>query len=467
MPAETRTISAPDLAVLLGAWSAGGSGSLSRRLAYALRSAIATGLLPPGTRLPSERVVADALAVSRGTLTVALDELRGEGVLVSRQGSGTAVAGTASEARPGAPVVVDRLRGASGTVNLSASDPPGPVHLPPVALSNDDLLTVTSAEAYDPLGLARLRQAVARRYTERLLPTGADHLVVTHGAHQAIALAVRLLCQPGDVFLVEDPTYPGIIDVLRARGARPVAVPRDGAGPDPSALAELARRYRPAGAYLMTGVHSPTGTVTNETRRRDVAAVVDDLGLPVVEDNVLDDLVFAGARPGFLAAACRKATILGVDSPSKVAWDGFRVGWLRGPQATIERGARALVAGQLGASVPAQLLVATLLPSYDELVGRRRVQLARDAAFLADALGHALPEWQVLPPQGGLSLWVEIGGKRADAFAQRALRHGVSVAPGTAFSVEHGDGHLRLCFDRPRSELAEGVARLGAAWRDA
>src|ERR1041384_288970 len=96
---EAGGLSGADVAALLGDWPARGSGSLAARLAYALRSRILADLLPPGTALPPERPMAEALAVSRSTLVAALDLLRAEGLISSRQGSGTRITGAA---RPGA-----------------------------------------------------------------------------------------------------------------------------------------------------------------------------------------------------------------------------------------------------------------------------------------------------------------------------------------------------------------------------
>ena len=93
--------------------------------------------------------------------------------------------------------------------------------------------------------------------------------------------------------------------------------------------------------------------------------------------------------------------------------------------------------------------------------------LRRRLHLLQSELRRLLPDWRWIEPAGGLSLWVRLpGGADAAAFASRALRHGVSVAPGHFASPAGGHDHLRLCHDRPDEELTEGTARLAAAWSE-
>jgi len=472
--------SAADIAGLLGDWSARGSGSLATRLAFALRSRILADLLPAGTALPAERLLAEALAVSRSTLVAALDVLRAEGLVTSRQGSGTRVAGAGFgggdgggvPGRPGAglPTMAGRLLGAAERgINLGLSAPPAASDLPALAVTSADLLAAVPAHGYDPAGLAVLRAALAARHTVLGMATSVEQIQVTHGAQHAIDLALATLCQPGDAVAVEDPTYPGVLDVLRARRLRPVPVAGDARGPTPAGLEAAVRSGGARVAFLLPAVHNPTGRVLDPGRRQALAGVLDQLDLTVVEDNTLADLAYdpAGRRPPSLAEQCRRATVVSVETTSKVAWGGLRVGWLRAPAGVIERSVRQRTSGDLGCSVPAQLLALQLLEHYDTLIVARRRALAASAARLAQLLVEALPGCTFDPPAGGLSLWVAIpGGADAAAFASRALRHGVSVAPGTFASPAGGHDRLRLCHDRPDEELVEGAARLAAAWAD-
>jgi DNA-binding transcriptional MocR family regulator len=467
-----------EIAALLGDWAGRGSGSLAARLAFALRSRILADLLPAGTVLPPERLLAEALAVSRSTLVSALDLLRAEGLVSSRQGSGTRVAGARLGAGAGAaaPTMAGRLLGtAERGINLGISAPPAASDLPALAVTSADLLAAVPAHGYDPAGLAVLRAALAERHTGLGRPTTAEEIHVTHGAQHAIDLALATLCRPGDGVAVEDPTYPGVLDVLAARRLRAVPVAGDARGPTPAGLEAAVRSEGARVAFLLPAVHNPTGRVLDAGRRQALAGVLDKVGVTAVEDNTLADLTYpgpggegaGGGRPPSLAGLCRRATVVSVETTSKVAWGGLRIGWLRAPAGVVERSVRQRTSGDLGCSVPAQLLALQLLEHYEGLIATRRTALAASAARLGDLLAEALPGCSFVPPAGGLSLWVRLpGGADAAAFASRALRHGVSVAPGTFASPGGGHDHLRLCHDRPDEELVEGAARLAAAWAD-
>jgi DNA-binding transcriptional MocR family regulator len=512
-----------ELAAQLGDWSSRPHGSLSRRLAAALRSRIVAGLLPAGVGLPPERQLAQALAVSRSTLVVALDELRAEGLVHSRVGSGTTV-GPLTGVPIGAPMgpaigpdgtdgvpsprrgragasLADRVLGHRGGINLGVSAPPDAQHLPDLQLSTADLVAVRPSHGYEPAGLAVLREQIAERQRRAGLPAGPDRVHVTCGAQHAIDLALAALTRPGDRVVVEDPTYPGALDALRRRQLVPIGVPALPGAELAEHLARACREARPALVYLMASVHNPTGRVLGEEERVAVARAVDRPGSTVLEDDTLADLAFDGRRPPSLAAYCRRADVVSVGSLSKVAWGGLRVGWLQGPAAIVAHTVRARHEHDLGTSVPSQLLALQLLRQLDEVIARRRAMLLLGSATLRHELCRQLPGFEPGEPRGGLSAWVRLpaqpttrdgdsnddgdnndgvrnedgdvggrngGGAQPDSgiLAQRAARHGVGIAAGGAASLSQGPAHLRLCFDRPPEELHEGVARLAAAWAE-
>ncbi|CAN5624133.1 PLP-dependent aminotransferase family protein [soil metagenome] len=450
---------------LLGAWSEEGHGGLARRLALALRGAITGGVLPGGTRLPPERHLAGLLSVSRSTVTSALDELRAEALLVSRQGAGTIVVGRADPSSTGDRVGAHFTSRGTG-IDLAAVVPTDGGHLPPMVIRTEDLLAARGQ--LEPHGLTALREALARRHGDLGSPTGADQIEVTHGAHHAIAVIVDALVSPGTPVALEDPSYPGMLDVLDHRRARPVAVHTDRGGPDPEALADVLRRERPALVYLQTGVHNPTGRVIGPARRRALAQVLDEHGDAVlVEDNTLADLPFSGGRPPGFDVLCRVAPVVTVESLSKVAWAALRVGWLRASGPVGERIARVRVATDLGASVPSQLLALQLLPDLDALALRRRAGLETSVRHALDRLRADLPDWEVEAPEGSSALWPALPLADATAYVALARRHGVHVTPGSAHVLGSGpDPHIRFCVDRPATHVEEGLDRLVAAWHD-
>lgn len=440
-------------------WRSAGHGPLARRLAQVVRSRIRSGLLPEGTVLPPERALARALGLSRSTVVAALDELRAEGIVDSRHGSGTWVAATGAGDDGG--VVAERLLRGGSNINLAASVPADASHLPDLRLDTADLVSVSPAHGYAPAGLPLLRDAVAKRWSALGVHTVPAQIHVTNGAQHAIDLALGALTRPGDVVALEDPTYVGVFDVLESRGLRPLPITLDAL--DEGGLQRLCRAGRARVVFLVPGVHSPTGRVRGAGTIRRLARELDELGLPVVADDTVADLAFDGHRPLPLAAACTRAPVVSVESTSKTAWGGLRVGWLRAGRDVIERTVTERSRHDFGTAIPSQLLALRLLRDDETFVARRREALSSAAATMTRLLRRELPQWRFVPPGGGLSMWIDTGVD-AERLAERALQHGVTVAPGsTASRGDDARTHLRLCFDRPPLELEAAVTRLARA----
>jgi DNA-binding transcriptional MocR family regulator len=461
----------------LGNWSAG-EGPAYRRLAAALKAAIRAGEVGPGQRLPAERVLARLLSLSRTTVVAAYEILRQEEWLESRQGSGTRVAsgsGAASALPPeegtvsfrGHPVYRGLIEGSGGTIEFLGA------HLPGNDLLSRDLATVDRkalaeilrGPGYLPMGLPALRRGIAVHLTRRGLPTTEEQILVTCGAQQAIAIAGAAFVRRGDAVVLENPTYLGAIDIFTSLGARlmPVPVERDGVSAD--RLREIVTRTAARLIYLMPTFQNPTGALMPERKRRAVARLARERGVPVVEDNTLADLPLGGDPPPPLAAFDAEAPILTVGSLSKLFWGGLRVGWIRSSEAFLARIARRKIMADLGGSVLSQLAAVRLLARADEMREARRRELREKLEKLTRLLERHLTDWTWTPPAGGLSLWARLPRGNSDEFAQLALRHGVSIVPGSLASPEGGSSeHVRLPFVLDAESMEEGVRRLAQAW---
>ncbi len=445
--------------LLVEGWEENGHGPLARRLAQLVRSRIGSGLLPAGTFLPPERAIASVLGVSRATVVGALDELRAEGLLTSRQGRGTWVTASGTDDGPD-DTTARRLLLGSNHINLAASVPSDASHLPPLALDGADLTAIAPAHGYAPAGLPALRDAIAARHATHGDDITADEVHVTNGAQHALHLALGAVTRRGDVVAIEDPTYVGVFDLLEARRTPTAAPPprrrrrRDGGD------GQTRTRGRSRAIVLVPAVHSPTGRVRRRSDMVRLADRLDRLNLPVIEDNTVADLTFRGSRPPSLATLCERAPVIAVESMSKVAWGGLRVGWLRASSAVVEATVQERERTDFGTSVPAEVLAGQLLGQYDDVIDRRRAQLSERARFFVRLLRRRLSEWQVEAPAGGLSVWVDTGVD-ASTVARLARQHGVTVAIGASAS-RHATArtHLRVCFDRPLLELEAAVERL-------
>jgi len=403
--------------------------------------------------------------VSRSTVAAALDELRAGGFVESRQGSGTRVATMESGAVEPMGSARRLLLGAAN-LNLAASVPSDASQLPKVSLDVADLAAISPAHGYGPAGLVDLRDAIAMRHRAHGVPTSVEQVHVTNGAQHALDLALGAVTRSGDVVAVEDPTYVGVFDVLEARGLRPLSIPLEVVHEASGELVRLCRGGRARALLLLPGVHSPTGRVRRTGDIHRLGERLDSLGLPVIEDNTVADLVFTGRRSSSLATCCRVAPVLSVESMSKVAWGGLRIGWLRGATELIDHTVRERSRVDFGTSVPSQLLARQLLDVYDPLIIERRRTLATRARLFSRLVRERLPDWHGEAPGGGLSTWIDTGVD-AEVLAAHALRHGVTVAPGSSASrLAPARSHLRLCFDRPALEVDTALDRLARAWED-
>lgn len=450
-----------DVVRRLGPWYLPGAGTLGVQLANALRHAIDTGLLPPGTRLPPERTLAAALAVSRPTIQHAMADLRAAGVVEARQGSGTWITATAGTALAGGSLAEAALVGRG--INLAASVPMDPGALGDSRLQ---LLGTIPGHGYAPDGLPALRVAIAAHLGRSGIAADPDDVVVTDGGHGALVDALGALVGRGDPVLVERYTYPGLLDIVSELGGVAVAVAGDHDGPRPDALDALVRRVGPVAAVVMPGLGNPTGRGWSAERRVACAAILDRHQVPVIVDDVVAPLRADGGDAVPPALGCVDAPVVTVSSLSKVVWGGLRVGWVHGDRDLLARivGRRRRL--HLGSSIPAQQLAVPIVERFESWVAAKIVSLRDRRAHLCAALARELPHWEVADDQGGPSLWVRLPIADAASFVPVARASGVDVlAGGQARADGEADPHLRLAVDRPAPQLDDGVRRLAHADR--
>jgi DNA-binding transcriptional MocR family regulator len=467
---------APDrLAALLGRW-AQGRGSLYLLLATRLRALIDEDTLPPDTRLPPERRLAQALSVGRGTVVAAYEQLRAEGRVLRRQGSSTRIAPRSlpsAAARGRSPHSTHFLSmfepvpdgDDSITFTCAAPDTPPPELGVAYRAAVQDLERVRDDIGYNPAGLPVLRAVLAERFTRRGLPTEPAQVLVTSGAHQAIDLVLRGYASPGDTVLTECPTYPGALALFGASGVALRTVSVGAHGLDVAELLEALPLLRPALTYLVPSFQNPTGSCVPALQRRRITAAAAEHRLLVMDDETLADLGFDGEGPPPLASYPGGEHVVTVGSLSKVAWGGLRLGWVRAERGMIARLSRLKALSDLGNDQVSQMAAARLLREPGGLVQRRREELARRHEYLSKELAEVLPEWEWEPAAGGQTLWVRLPRGNAASFAQRALRHGVALLPGDALSPVGGASqHLRIPFLPEEQTITEAVRRMREAW---
>lgn len=457
-----RALDVDLLARELGNWrTSSRSGPAYQGLADAIRLLIVDGRIPVGARLPSERVLADTLRVSRTTVTAAFTALREDGYLNARRGA------RSTTALPVAPAV--RTEAAPPTVSLAAAALSAPAAAVRQAFADatDDLTPYLHQPGHELVGVPALRQAVAERYCERGLPTAPDEVLITTGALHAIGLILTTYVQPGDRVLVEQPTYHGALSAITTAGARPVPVAMTEDGWELDAVAAAINQLAPNLAYLIPDNQNPTGLTMPTGDRKRLARIIAETRTRTIIDETILDMWLGEPAPAPMAAemTTRRDLVLTVGSMSKSFWGGLRVGWIRAERSTIATIAALRPSIDMGTPVLEQFAAARLLGRRDELLPERREILRTRRELLQSLLSHHLPDWQPGPGVGGISLWVRLPAPMSTALSAAASRLGLELPAGPRFGVDGTlERFVRVPYALPDEQLSEAVELLARAW---
>ena len=444
------------VAQLLGNWRRRGSRQGAADLAAGIRLLILDGRIAAGDALPPERELAAALDVSRTMVAAAWERLKTDGLVVSRRGAGSWAAipaGAGSAEPPHGP----------DTIDLARAVPPAIAGIAAAAeAALPRLAAELSSHGIYEQGLPDLRERLADRYTERGLPTTADQVIVTGGAHIAFAMALRALVGPGDRVLVEQPTYPNAIEAVRGAHAVPVPVAMAEDGWDLDGVEATLRQSAPRLAYLIVDFQNPTGHRLDEAGRERLAAAFRRARTPVVVDETHVEVDFSDRAP--LPFGAFGDAVLATGSAAKSHWGGLRLGWVRAPADLVTRLGAARRGLDLGSPVLEQFVLAELLAGPREPMLERRAMLAERRDALVTAVREHCPTWRFAVPDGGLSLWCQLPEPVSTRIAAVAQNFGVRVVPGSFFTPHGGlERWLRVPYTQPVDTLREATRRLAAA----
>jgi DNA-binding transcriptional MocR family regulator len=446
----------------LGNWrTSNASGPAYQGLSDGLRMLIVDGRVPVGAQLPSERALADALRVSRTTVTAAYTEMRDDGYLNGRRGARSITALPVSRGGAVAPMPT--------TVTLAAATLAAPAAIATRAFAEAAEMVTPYLHDFgvELTGVAPLRLALAERYSARGLPTDPDEIMVTTGALHAIGLILATYTEPGDRVLVEQPTYHGALSAMATRGIRPIPVAVTSEGWEVDAIDAAMRQLAPSLAYLIPDNQNPTGLTLPVPEREHLARVIAETRTRTIIDETINDMWLDEPVPAPLAASmtARRDLVLTVGSMSKSFWGGLRIGWIRADRATLATIAALRPSIDMGTAIFEQLAAARLLSSEDEVLPDRRDILRRRRALLLSLLDSHLPDWQPLPGKGGLSLWVRLPAPMSSALSAAASRMGLEIPPGPRFGVDGTlERFIRVPYALPEPQLTEAIELLARAW---
>lgn len=416
-----------------------------------IRQRISGRSLTPGAKLPSVRLLAATLKVSTSTIVDAYERLVAEGAINSRPGSGFYVASQATplsvvSVGPKLERAIDPFWISRQSLEANEVDMrPGCGWLPPAWLPLAGLRRAlrtlsragdtTLAEYGSPLGLPPLRQLIARRMADRGIEASPDQIMLTESGTQAIDLLCRLLLDPGDVVVIDDPCYFNFQALLRAHRARIVSVPYSRSGPDVELFGKVLAEHRPRLYITNSGIHNPTGATLSPVTAHRVLKLAEQFGLTIIEDDIFSD--FEPMPAPRLAAFDGLERVIHIGSFSKTLSAAARCGFVAARPDWIEGLIDLKIATSFGGSPLSAALVYSALSDggyrkYLEVLRNRLADARRTVGSRLRALG--IEPW--LEPEAGMFLWCRLPGDLdAAEIAQAALARNVILAPGNAFSL--------------------------------
>lgn len=430
---------------------------LYEQLAQEIRGRIDEGVLRPGDRLTGVREVSANRGMSIATAVAAYRLLEDEGYVESRPRSGFYVRARVRRrlaapttlvkvSRPGLvkgqELVLQLVKAAtdSSIVQLGAAVP-DPSFLPTrhvqQALAQAARDHRLRAIGYDFVpGLETLRRELALRMDEAGCRVHPDEIVITNGCQEALTLALRTVTRPGDVVAVESPAFYGLLQVIDALGLKALEIPSDPhRGPSLEALSLAIEQWPVKACVLTPNFSNPLGFCMANTRKRELVKLLAKSEIVLIEDDVYGDLAFSGRRPTICKAF--DADVIYCSSLSKTLAPGLRIGWIAAGSRRDRVEHQKFVAN-LGNSPLTQMAAAEMLRSgrFERHLRQMRRDLKLAVERMVAAIERLFPAGtRISQPQGGFVLWVELPYDIDTVeLASRALRFGVSIAPGPIFS---------------------------------
>ncbi|MGP9418511.1 PLP-dependent aminotransferase family protein [Pseudomonas reactans] len=449
-------------------------------LANVLSERIEQGLYPAGERLPSVRILSSEHGVSISTVQQAYRMLEEKLLVEARPKSGYFV----TSARPQAalPAVcrptqrpVDISQWDQVLEQITQQDTPGFIQLgrgsPDVtaptlrplnrAMSRAGQHENLLALKYDTIyGALELREQIARLMIDSGSHMDASNILITTGCHEALSIAIRSVCDVGDIVAVDSPSFHGAMQTLKGYGMKALEIPTDPVTGISIEALEMALEQWPIKAIQLTpNCNNPLGYNMPDERKKALLRLAQCYDIAIIEDDVYGDLAYQYPRPATITSFDEDGRVLLCSSFSKTLAPGLRVGWLA-PGRYHNRALHMKFISTGATSTLPQIALTDFIKQghYLQHLRRMRNQYQRNLCTMTCWVSKYFPcGVGVSRPQGGFMLWIELD-ERLDA--QRLNRlleaHKVQIAIGSIFSASGKYRNcLRINYAQPLTEAYE------------
>jgi 2-aminoadipate transaminase len=315
-------------------------------------------------------------------------------------------------------------------------------------------------------GYPRLVDWIARKHGVE-----PDQVVATNGSMQADAFLFQLLVEPGDLVVVEAPTYDRTLLALRNLDADVLAIPLEPDGIDVEALGRaLEAGARPKLAHIIPNFQNPAGCTLSLDKRARLLELAREHDFLLFEDDPYIELRFEGTQHPTMLSLDEGGKVVYASSFSKTVCPGIRVGYLVGRAALIAEIRKLATGTYISPSMVSQAIVAEFCDSsaIERSISTVKAALRERRDATCAALSRELPDARFVVPEGGYFLWVDLPeGTDVDRLEQAAAERGVSFVKGTDFLLEGGESSLRIAYSGvPPDQIDEAVSRVAEAWRE-
>lgn len=472
---------------------------LYQQIVDQVRQQILSGELLPGYRLPPERRLSESLGINRTTVLNAYRELKAENLIDSHVGQGTVVLPHSSvndemdHTIPQEPIwnhyfsaysnrfdphiINDLLNLANRSDMISfatgiASPECGPLEI--FHGIEQEILAEKNSQSllHSPVeGFTSLRNVLRTYMEKRGCYLNTDEVMILAGSQQGIDLVARVLLDPGDIVVVEEPTFFPALQVFRSTGARVMGVPVDDEGMQVDVLEQLLQRYHPKFLYTIPTFHNPCGVEMTLERRRRLIELVHKYKLLVLEDDAYGELCYDHPPLPTLKSMDTGGFVLYMSTFSKIIYPGLRIGWLVAHKKMIQRLAAVRQTVDLHTNCLSQRLVERFISGGRQDLHLKKIckEYAQRRDIMLDALTRCAPpgvSWEM--PHGGYYVWCRLpDGVSAARLLAKAAEYKVVFVPGNSFFLsDQGDHFIRLNFTfASKPDITRGIQLLCDAIR--
>ncbi len=449
------------------------------------------GNLKPGDRAPSLRKLSRSLKVSISTINQAYLALEVRGVLKAKPQSGfyvsTELRAAIDTPKPVVSASVQPRKVRFGQlfeeIFSISNDPrivsfaaakPGMQLMPEKALMRETRAVIARnpAQSMDylfPPGLEALRAQIAQRYVATGCSIGADELIITNGATEALSLCLQTVARRGDIIAVESPTYFSVLRLIEKLGMLALEIDSDPeTGINLDALEFSLDTMDITAMLIVPNFNNPTGALMPEPNKARLVDMLARRDIPLIEDDVYGDLHFGGDRPGICKQYDDNGLVLSCSSFSKTVAPGFRIGWVAGGRYHNKLLEWKQATSSAAPSIQ-QLAMTEFLRSgqYERHLTRLRKAFREQVARARLMIARLFPEGaRISNPSGAFVLWIELP-RRIDGYEvyNRALQHNIGITPGMLFSATRKfKNYIRInCgfpWDKAHEDALERLAKI-------